>query len=67
MAKEKPKSRQVMVLAYKADERLADDIKAWLDGLAAHVGAPVTVVVDMALKAFAEKQKYRAMPKRLGR
>jgi hypothetical protein len=36
----------------------------WLAGLADHVGAPVTVTIDMALKAFAEARDYKPMPRR---
>ena len=36
----------------------------WLAGLADHVGAPVTVTLDMALKAFAEAHGYKPMPRR---
>lgn len=62
----KPKS-QVPILVYKADPQTADPFKEWLIGLAEHVGAPVTITVDMALKHFAEARKFRPMPKRLAR
>jgi predicted RNA-binding protein Jag len=63
----KPKAKQGIVLVYKADEQTLDTFKAWLEGLAEHVGAPVTVTVDMALKRLAEAVKFRPMPKRLVR
>jgi hypothetical protein len=55
---------QAIILVYKSDPQTATAIKEWLDGLADHVGAPVTVTVDMALKAFAEAQGYKPMPRR---
>ncbi len=55
---------QAIVLVYKADPQTAAAIKDWLAGLADHVGAPVTVTVDMALKAFAEAHGYKPMPRR---
>ncbi len=55
---------QDTILVYKADPQTAAAIKDWLAGLADHVGAPVTVTVDMALKAFAEAHGYKPMPRR---
>ena len=55
---------QAIILVYKADPQTAASIKEWLSGLADHVGAPVTVTVDMALKAFAEAHRYKPMPRR---
>ena len=55
---------QGTILVYKADIQTATAIKEWLSGLADHVGAPVTVTVDMALKAFAEAHGYKPMPRR---
>jgi hypothetical protein len=55
---------QGIILVYKADRQTATAIKEWLAGLADHVGAPVTVTVDMALKAFAEARGYTPMPRR---
>ncbi len=55
---------QGVILVYKADVQTATAIKEWLAGLADHVGAPVTVTVDMALKAFAEAHGYKPMPRR---
>ena len=56
--------RQGIILVYKADAQTATAIKEWIAGLADHVGAPVTVTVDMALKAFAEARGYKPMPRR---
>jgi hypothetical protein len=56
--------RQGIILVYKADAQAAPAIKEWLAGLADHVGAPVTVTLDMALKAFAEARGYKPMPRR---
>jgi hypothetical protein len=56
--------RQGIILVYKADSQTATALKEWLAGLADHVGAPVTVTVDMALKAFAEARGYKPMPRR---
>jgi hypothetical protein len=55
---------QDIILVYKADRQTATVIKQWLAGLADHVGAPITVTVDMALKAFAEAHHYPPMPRR---
>jgi hypothetical protein len=63
-----PRGRQEILLVYKADPQTAEAFKAWLTGLADHVGAPVTVTLDMALKEFAVSRKYpKVMPKRLVR
>jgi hypothetical protein len=43
---------------------VAAAIKVWLAGLADHVGAPVTVAIDMALEALAEARGYEPMPRR---
>ena len=51
-------------MVYKADAQTATSMKEWLAGLADHLGAPVTVTVDMALKAFAETRGYKPMPRR---
>lgn len=56
--------KQGIILVYKADAQTSAAIKDWLAGLADHVGAPVTVTVDMALKAFAEARGYEPMPRR---
>jgi hypothetical protein len=56
--------RQGIILVYKGDAQTAPAIKKWLAGLADHVGAAVTVTVDMALKAFAEARGYKPMPRR---
>lgn len=65
-AAENPKRPgQDIILVYKADNRVSAEFKAWLEELAAKVKAPVTVVMDMALNEFAEKRKFREMPKRL--
>jgi hypothetical protein len=63
----KRKSGQEIILVYKADPSTAAEFKAWLEGLSEHFGAPVTVTLDIALKEFAARQKYRPMPKRLAR
>jgi hypothetical protein len=55
---------QGIILVYKSDAQTATSIKEWLSGLADHVGAPVTVTIDMALKAFAEAHGYKPMPRR---
>jgi hypothetical protein len=60
--KDSPKQR--IILVYKADIQTASAIKVWLAGLADHVGAPVTVTLDMALKAFAEARGFKPMPRR---
>jgi len=57
-------SSQGIILVYKADSQTATVLKEWLAGLADHVGAPVTVTLDMALKAFAEARGYKPMPRR---
>jgi hypothetical protein len=73
MARKKPKSSQKAgkespaqetLLVYKADVQAAEAMKEWLSGLADHIGAPVTVTIDMALKAFAEAHGYKPMPRR---
>lgn len=60
-------AKQVTIVAYKADVQASGPVKEWLEGLAAHVGAPVTITMDMALKEFAERRGFRPMPKRLVR
>jgi hypothetical protein len=55
---------QGTILVYKADSSTAEKINTWLTELSDHVGAPVTVTVDMALKAFAEAHGFKPMPKR---
>jgi hypothetical protein len=60
----KDRPTQDIILVYKADPQTAAAIKQWLAGLADHVGAPVTVTLDMALKAFAEAHNYAPMPRR---
>ena len=55
--------KQEIILVYKADPQTARAMKEWLAGLADHVGAPVTVTIDMALKAFAEARSYKPMPR----
>lgn len=55
---------QAIILVYKSDPQTADAMKQWIAGLADHVGAPVTVTLDMALKAFAEAHGYKPMPRR---
>ena len=67
MAKKKARQAQEIILVYKADPQTSAEVKLWLEELAAHVGAPVTVTVDMALKSFAAIHKFRPMPKRLAR
>jgi hypothetical protein len=56
-----------LLISYKADPQTYDTFKEWMEGLAEHVGVPVTIMLDMALKVFAEKHKYRPIPKRLAR
>jgi len=60
----KDSPKQGIILVYKADIQTAAAIKDWLAGLADHVGAPVTVTLDMALKAFAEARSFKPMPRR---
>jgi len=60
----KSSPRQAIILVYKADLQTAPAVRDWLAGLADHVGAPVTVTIDMALKAFAEARGYKPMPRR---
>jgi hypothetical protein len=73
MARKKPESpkkpgkespAQATIVVYKADVQTAAAVKEWLTGLADHVAAPVTTVIDMALKAFAEAHGYKPMPRR---
>lgn len=69
MAKKKavPRSAQKIIISYKADPQTYDAYKAWLDELADHIGVPVTIALDMAVKVLAEKHKFRPPPKRLAR
>ena len=60
----KHSQKQGIILVYKADVQTAPAMKDWLAGLADHVGAPVTVTLDMALKAFAEAHGFKPMPRR---
>ena len=61
------KGNQEIILVYKADPQTAGAYKEWLAAFAAHVGAPVTITLDMALKEMAASRKFKAPPKRLGR
>lgn len=61
------KSTQKILISYKADVTQYEAFKDWLDRFAAHVGAPVTITMDMALKRFAAEHKFEPPPKRLGR
>ena len=61
--KEKP--RQAILMVYKADDERAAAYKAWLEGLAKHTGAPLTVMVDQALLNWAKVHKYAPPPRRL--
>lgn len=63
-ATDKPKASQEILMVYKADKRTAPEVRKWLEDLAADVGAPVSVMVDIALKAYADQRKFRPMPKR---
>lgn len=63
----KPEFKQVILISYKADERTAPEVRKWLDELAADIGAPVSVTIDIALNALAKSRKFRTMPKRLVR
>ena len=56
--------RRISSWSIRPIRQTAAAIKQWLAGLADHVGAPVTVTVDMALKAFAEAHRYPPMPRR---
>jgi hypothetical protein len=60
----KASPKQGIILVYKADVQTAAAMKEWISGLADHVGAPVTVTIDMALKAFAEASGFKPMPRR---
>jgi hypothetical protein len=52
----------IPIVGYKGSAAFA----AWLNGLADHVGVPVTVALDLGLKALAEKSAYLpAMPRRI--
>lgn len=62
-----PPLKPDIILVYKADHQSSVEFKTWLNELADHVGAPVTITIDMALKEFAAKRKFRNMPKRLVR
>lgn len=55
-----PDGRQRNILALRGTE----EFKAWLDGLAARNGAPVTVTIEQALRDLAEKLGYRKGPSR---
>jgi hypothetical protein len=41
------------------------EFKAWMDGLAAHIGAPVTVMSERAMRELAKKVGYQAPPRRV--
>jgi hypothetical protein len=56
--------KQETILIFNAHIETAAAMKDWLARLADQVGAPVTVTVDMALKAFAEDRGFRPMPRR---
>ena len=60
----KHSQKQETIVVCKADIQTAAAMKDWPVGLADHVGAPVTVTLDMALKAFAEARGFRPMPRR---
>jgi uncharacterized protein HemY len=64
-AEPKPKSRQKIVLVYKADERTIEALETWLEDLSREVKAPISVIIDMALNEFAKHRKFRPMPERL--
>lgn len=54
----------IPIVGYKGSAAFGD----WLNGLADHVGVPVTVALDLGLKALAEKSGYGpAMPRRIRR
>lgn len=68
MPAEEPKRGQDILLVYKADKATAPAFKEWLEGLARHVKAPLTVTVDMALNEFAQARGFKKpMPDRLVR
>jgi hypothetical protein len=45
--------------------RGTDEFKVWMDGLAAHIGAPVTVMVERAMRELARKESYPVPPRRV--
>lgn len=55
-----PTDRQT-IIAYKGSPEFA----VWLTDLADHVGIPVTMAVDFALKGYAETVGFRDPPSRL--
>jgi hypothetical protein len=58
---ERPVRGSVPIVGYKGSAEFA----RWLNGLADHVGVPVTVAIDLGLKALSEKHGYDAMPRRI--
>jgi hypothetical protein len=61
---DRPKSRQDIILVYKADPSRAAEVKEWLRELADDLGLPVANVFDVALKELGRQRKLRPMPKR---
>lgn len=59
------KAAQTILMVYKADDARAAEYKAWLEGLAEHTGAPLTVMVDQALRNWAKVNRFAPPPKRL--
>jgi hypothetical protein len=57
------KKKQNTIIVYKGPE----EVSVWLRALAESVGLPMTNTLDLALREFAEKRKFRPMPKRQAR
>lgn len=58
---------QVTILAYKANDQVFEEFKAWIEGFAEKMNVSTPVLLDMALNAFAEQRKFKPIPKRLAR
>jgi hypothetical protein len=56
---EPPRLRNIVVL------RGTDEWKTWLDEVASANSAPLTVTIEQALKAYAEKLGVRKPPRRV--
>jgi hypothetical protein len=45
--------------------RGSEDFQAWMAELAAHIGSPVTVMVERAMRELAKKEEFRGPPRRI--
>ena len=45
--------------------RGTDEFKTWMDGLAEHLGSPVSVMVERAMRDLAKREGYTVAPKRV--